>query len=174
MYLGRSRAARIHFTYIIGAHPVAESCLPFDTILYDTVHIVVFPSFDVSITQTCNAENDSVILNAVVTSAASGCPYTYSYLWSTGATSSSITVQNSTTEYFVTVTRIGLPSSTCNSAVESIVTMAVLPTLPFDTICPGQNITFQVNDLNLGSQAYLCLEFRKRSDAFHSIGAGAS
>jgi hypothetical protein len=158
------------FTYIIGAHPIAESCLPFDTILYDTVNIVVYSTFDVSINQMCNAESDSVILTAVVSSAASGCPFTYSYLWSTGATSSSITVPNSTTEYFVTVTRMGLPSSTCNSMVESIMPMPVLPILPFDTICPGQNVIFQVNDLNLGSSAIYSWEFG--SGSMPSTGTG--
>ena len=160
------------FTYVIGAHPIAESCLPLDTTLYDTVHIVVFSSFDVDINQACNAENDSVILTAVVSSAASGCPFTYSYLWSTGATSSSIIVPASTTEYFVTVTRMGLPSSTCNSIVESILTMPVLPALPFDTICPGQNITFQVNDLNLGSGAIYAWDFGSGATPSTGLGLG--
>jgi hypothetical protein len=111
------------FTYIVGGHPAATSCLPADTILYDTTTVIIFPQFSVNMDQVCDNDADSVILNANFSVNGSGC--TYNLVWSTGDTTSSITVPISNTEYFVSVTRVGVSEGAlaCAIAVDSIVAL---------------------------------------------------
>ncbi|HZV44030.1 MAG TPA: prealbumin-like fold domain-containing protein, partial [Saprospiraceae bacterium] len=111
------------FTYIVGGHPSATSCLPADTILYDTTTVIVFPTFSVNMDQVCDNDPDSVILNANFSVNGSGC--TYNLVWSTGDTTSSITVPISNIEYYVSVTRAGVSEGAlaCAMAVDSIVAL---------------------------------------------------
>jgi hypothetical protein len=124
------------FTYIIGGSPDDNQCLAFDTILYDTTYVVVYPVFTVQIDSMCNGSADSLILNAVVTSPAIGCQYKYN--WSNGDSTSTITVPFSSTEYYVTVTRSDLPINTqsCVMAIDSVSAQG-----SFEVIC--DNITNQ-------------------------------
>ncbi len=109
------------FTYIVGSTPGSNQCLALDTILYDTTYVVVYPTFTVNIDTACNSTGDSLVMTAVVSSAAAGCDYSFN--WSTGDTTQTITVAFSNTEYFVTVTRSDLPIDiqSCALAVDSIV-----------------------------------------------------
>ena len=108
------------FTYIVGGTPGDNQCLSLDTILYDTTYVVVYPVFTVQIDSMCNGSADSLILNAVVSSPATGCQYAYN--WSNGDSTSTITVPFSNTEYYVTVTRSDLPMNTqaCVQAIDSV------------------------------------------------------
>jgi hypothetical protein len=95
------------FHYIIAAHPEGNFCLPFDTLIYDTVTVIVQAPLSVNITREC-VGNDSLLLTAEITSLPSGCDYTFQ--WSNGATTSTILVPISNTEYFVTCNASRLPS----------------------------------------------------------------
>jgi uncharacterized repeat protein (TIGR01451 family) len=90
------------FMYIVGAKPQAL-CYAVDTILYDTTFVVVYPVFNVQIDTFCTEVPGSIQLTATVSSPAVGCNYTY--LWSNGATTPSITVPADGTQYIVTVKR---------------------------------------------------------------------
>lgn len=107
------------FVYVVGGMPADNECLVADTILYDTTYVVVYPTFTVSIDTACLG--DSLTMTAVINSPAVGCPYAFD--WSNGASTQSITVPFSDTEYFVTVTRSDLAASSqeCVLAVDSII-----------------------------------------------------
>lgn len=96
------------FFYQIAGFPEGISCFEPGEVFFDTGYVVVYPEYFVSIDSSCTGD-DEVLLTANVTSTASGCDY--SYRWSTGETSSSITVPFSITDYSVTVTRSDLTSA---------------------------------------------------------------
>jgi hypothetical protein len=114
------------FTYIVGGHPSNTSCLPADTILYDTTYVVVFPTFSISIEQFCDDDLDSVVLVAHFSVNGSGCEY--SMVWSTDDTADTIKVPLSNTEYFISVTRVGISEGAlaCAEAVDSVTALGAV------------------------------------------------
>ncbi|HJW31540.1 MAG TPA: hypothetical protein VJ508_20060, partial [Saprospiraceae bacterium] len=99
------------FTYIVGGRSTTTLCLTSDTILYDTVQVIVLPPFTVSLSSEC-MDGLSVHLTATVSSLASGC--SYAYHWSTGETTPSIIVPVSNAVYSVTVTQTGFTQNVIN------------------------------------------------------------
>ncbi len=103
------------FVYYVSGYPLNNPCLPTDSLIMDTTYVVVYPSFTVEIDSMCNATNDSLLLTANVTSTATGCQY--SFLWSTGDTTTMISVPNTDNQYSVTVTRSDLDSTVVNCII---------------------------------------------------------
>ncbi|MDQ3015618.1 MAG: T9SS type A sorting domain-containing protein [Bacteroidota bacterium] len=127
------------FTYIVSAMPGDNECLAIDTILTDTTYVIVYPTFTVAIDTMCNG--DSLDLTAITTSAAVGCMY--NFIWSTGETTQTITVDLDGSEYFVTVTWADLPieSQGCVHAVDSILAIG----------------GFVLDCSNIGDTLYTCI-----------------
>lgn len=106
MVFGPMTACTDTFHYIIAANPEGNFCLPGDTLIYDTVTVIVRAPLSVNIDREC-VGNDSISLTAIVSSEVTGC--NYELHWSNGATTPSIIVPISNVEYKVTVNWIGLP-----------------------------------------------------------------
>jgi hypothetical protein len=108
------------FSYVVGGFPTNNLCLNQDTMLYDTTYIIVYAVFSVEIDSMCNGSADSLILNAVVTSPATGCPYKYNCPM--GIQPPPLQFHFPNTEYYVTVTRSDLPANaqSCVVAIDSV------------------------------------------------------
>lgn len=138
------------FTYYVGGYP-DNSCLDLNSLYYDTTFVVVYPGFSILIDSTCTGSNDSILLEAIFSGGAPNCGYTY--IWSTGDTTTSITVPNTSGEYSIRVFREDLDSLVrdCSPAVDIIqvepFSMQCLPDMQFE--CPSETPPSNTNDIEV-------------------------